>query len=169
VHCRGGCASRGTGPSPTVTQGHDLQGTLGGPGAQGRHPSSLLETNCFEESFPAPKPARKDGDRPKPYRETVAGAFPHVDSPSAKKSFRKAFQQPHRGASLSGVHPAGWRAPQVHGFFRGQALIRGTRSGVFDSHFLTWEKGNFRPRISRGPVSAVRFSKEIFCSFWFIV
>ena len=102
-----------------TTQGHDLPWTPVGPGSKGRHPSPCKEKDPVQEPFPTPKPAGTDGNRPKPNREAFARAFPHLDSPCAKKPFGKTLQQPHRGAPLPGIHPASWRAPQVHGFFRG--------------------------------------------------
>src|SRR5208283_2505138 len=82
-------------PAKRAAQGHDLPGTFAGSGTKGRHPSSPQEKDS-SQSFPAPKPAGKDGGRPNPCRGAFAGAFSDLNSPSEKKPFGETVQQPHR-------------------------------------------------------------------------
>ncbi|MGO9953351.1 MAG: hypothetical protein ACLPN1_14220 [Dissulfurispiraceae bacterium] len=47
----------------------------------------------FKNPFLQPKAAEKDRGRPNSYRGAFAGGFPRLDGSSARKPFRKAFQQ----------------------------------------------------------------------------
>ncbi len=146
-------------PAKRPTQGHDLPRALAGSGTKGRHRASTKETHSFQEPFPSQKPAGADGDRPQSHREAFAQAFSHFDSPGEKKPPGKAVQQPYRGAPLSGVLSARWRAPQVHGFFRGPGggmpclLLRGMAS---------WATGSFhrldtKPQGKESPFTCLQY------------